>query len=116
MKLGSSAVAALLVVTFVASCGGGGGRHGGGGARYDANGPIAQACRRSDRDAASRQLCGCIQAAANESLSSSDQKRAAGFFSDPQKAQDIRQSDSAGHEAFWRRYKAFVATAEARCG
>jgi len=78
-------------------------------------GPIESACLRSDRDAASRQLCGCIQNVADATLTGSDQRLAASFFKDPHRAQEIRQSDSRSHAAFWERYKAFGETAEAYC-
>jgi hypothetical protein len=78
-------------------------------------GPIESACLRSDRQAASRSLCGCIQNVADAVLSYGDQRRAAGFFSNPQKAQDVRQSDRSSDEAFWLRYKAFGENAESYC-
>jgi len=78
-------------------------------------GIVERACLGSSRQGASRALCGCIQQAANLTLSGSDQKMASGFFKDPQKAQDIRQSDRRTHEAFWQRYKQFGATAQAYC-
>lgn len=78
-------------------------------------GPIESACLRSDRDAANPVLCGCIQNVANLVLSGGDQRRAAGFFSNPAKAQDVRQSDRAADEAFWRRYKEFGTVAETYC-
>ncbi|WP_343079850.1 hypothetical protein [Ostreiculturibacter nitratireducens] len=78
-------------------------------------GPIEQACLRSGREAANRSLCGCIQQVADMTLTNSDQRQAAKFFHDPHRAQEIRQSDRASHEAFWQRYKNFGATAEAFC-
>jgi hypothetical protein len=69
----------------------------------------------SGRSAANRQLCGCIQQVADRTLTGADQRKAAKFFSDPHQAQEVRQSDHAAHEAFWRRYKNFGATAEAMC-
>lgn len=78
-------------------------------------GTIEKACLRSDRKAASRSLCGCIQEAANLTLSGSDQRLAAKFFRDPHQAQVIRQSDRSSHEAFWKRYKQFGVTAETFC-
>lgn len=81
-----------------------------------AGGKIQRACIKSDRQAASRPLCRCIQKAANRALTSSDQRLAAKFFKDPQMAQDVRQADDARKEAFWKRYKAFGSTAKATCG
>lgn len=77
---------------------------------------IQRACARSDRSAATPQLCGCIQRVADQILTRSDQRLAARFFKDPQKAQDIRQSDSSTHEAFWKRYRTFGSTAANVCG
>lgn len=79
-------------------------------------GPMSSACLKSDRKAKSRKLCRCMQSVANKELSRRDQKLAASFFKDPQKAQDIRQSDKRSHEQFWKRYKAFGATFASSCG
>ena len=76
---------------------------------------IEQACVRSDRPAANRALCGCIQDAANLTLSTGDQRRAAKFFKDPQKAQDERQASDGQREDFWDRYKRFGQTAGEFC-
>lgn len=81
-----------------------------------AAGKIQRACMKSDRAAASRPLCRCIQKAANRALNRNDQRLAAKFFKDPQMAQDVRQSDDARKEAFWKRYKEFSSTAKATCG
>ncbi|WP_127114945.1 hypothetical protein [Shimia sediminis] len=78
-------------------------------------GPMSSACLKSDRKAKSRKLCRCMQSVANKELSRRDQKLAASFFSDPQKAQDIRQSDRASHEQFWKRYKTFGSKFAASC-
>lgn len=80
-----------------------------------ATGPIQTACLRADRKAATRQLCGCVQAVANRSLSNADQRLAVTFFSDPHRAQEVRQSDNRRHEVFWDKYKAFAARAESTC-
>jgi phage terminase large subunit GpA-like protein len=76
---------------------------------------IERACVKSDRRAASKPLCGCIQDAANMTLSRSDQKRAAKFFKEPHEAQVIRQSDRSSDEKFWLRYKEFGKTARTFC-
>ena len=106
----------MLVATLVLSACGGGGR---GGdvvvARSYATGPMQTACLRSDRRAAGRQLCGCVQATANATLSRGDQAKAVRFFKDPHEAQVVRQSDRAADEAFWKRYKQFVEVAERTC-
>ena len=79
-------------------------------------GTIERACNKSDRKAANRALCGCIQDVADATLSNKDQSLAAKFFKDPHMAQEIRQSDRSSHEAFWKRYKEFGATAKTYCG
>lgn len=78
-------------------------------------GPIARACLASDREAATPALCACIQAIADQTLVRKEQRFAAGFFADPQQAQDIRQSDDPRHEAFWKRYTYFADVAGTAC-
>jgi hypothetical protein len=78
-------------------------------------GPIERACMASDRAAGNRSLCGCIQQAADMTLSGSDQRRAAKFFKNPEAAHATWISQSASDDAFWERYKAFGSTAEAYC-
>lgn len=78
-------------------------------------GPIESACLRSDRKGANRQLCGCIQQVADMSLRGADQRRAASFFKDPEKAQKVKMSKSNTDDAFWERYVAFGELAEAYC-
>ena len=79
-----------------------------------AAGPIERACMASDRGG-NRSLCGCIQQAADVTLSGGDQRRAAKFFGDPERAHATWVSQSASDDAFWDRYKQFGATAEASC-
>lgn len=79
-------------------------------------GPISNACMKSDRQAASAALCGCIQQVADQVLRGPDQRRAAKFFADPDRAHDTWMSQSAADDAFWDRYKAFGASATASCG
>lgn len=78
-------------------------------------GVIERACLRSERSLANRTLCGCIQDAANVTLNRGDQRVAARFFRDPQKAQIARRSDKSRDEAFWERYRRFGSVAEAYC-
>lgn len=78
-------------------------------------GPIQRACMKSDRKAANRQLCSCIQKVARNTLTSSDQRIAATFFKDPHKSQEMRQSDRTSHEKFWKRYREFGSQAQQRC-
>lgn len=78
-------------------------------------GPISNACIQSDRKAATRSMCRCLQSVANSELSKSDQRLAASFFKDPHRSQKIRQSDRRSHEKFWLRYKEFGQTAAAVC-
>ena len=76
---------------------------------------IQNACMKSGRKAASRTLCGCIQDVADLTLSPTDQRRAATFFSDPHRTQEVRQSDARRDEQFWVRYKAFGGQAQTYC-
>ena len=78
-------------------------------------GPIERACLASDRSNGDARVCACIQAMADRWLSSADQRLAAGFFRDPDKAQAIRISDTPEHDAFWDRYMAFGSAAAAAC-
>jgi hypothetical protein len=106
-------VALGATLALVASCGGGSGGGSGGGT---SSGAIGQACLNGPRQTSDqRALCSCIQTAANRSLSAGDQRRAARFFADPQRAQDIRQSSRPADRAFWDRYRTFVTTAEEMC-
>ncbi len=89
-----------------AACGGGG---------PVVSGDISEACIAADRRAATPALCSCVQQVANQSLSGSDQARAATFFANPQLAQDTRQSDNFRDERFWDRYRAFTDLAEQIC-
>lgn len=76
---------------------------------------IERACMGSDRQARSRSLCRCIQQVADFSLSRSEQKKGAKFFKKPQLAQDTRQSDRRSNEVFWKKWKAFGASAATYC-
>ena len=78
-------------------------------------GPISNACMQSNRSAANSALCGCIQAVADSTLAGADQRRAATFFRDPDKAQQVLMSQKRADDAFWARYKAFGALAEQSC-
>ena len=77
-------------------------------------GPISRACMASDR-AGTPVLCGCIQRVANSMLSRRDQRMAAKFFKDPDRAQEVRMSDNSSHGVFWEKYKAFGTAAVAQC-
>lgn len=77
--------------------------------------PIERACLSSDRPGVNRIMCNCIQDAANITLSTRDQRRAAEFFRDPQKSQVVRKSDTREDDAFWERYSNFGLTAESFC-
>lgn len=77
-------------------------------------GAINSACMKYAGRASSA-TCGCIQQVADSMLSRSDQRRAAGFFKNPDKAQEVRMSPSRSDNDFWARYKAFAQTAESYC-
>lgn len=78
-------------------------------------GLIESACLRSERSGGDRALCGCIQSAANKTLTARDQRLAATFFTNPDRAQEIRMSKRRNHDIFWDRYTAFGETAEVFC-
>lgn len=78
-------------------------------------GPVERACRQSDRPQASASLCGCIGRVADQTLSRTDQRQAADFFKDSDKAQEVKMSDRRSHKEFWERYKRFGQTAELYC-
>ena len=80
------------------------------------SGVIERACNTAGRDAATPRLCSCIQDVANVTLRNSDQRKAAGFFRDPHRAQEVRQSSRNSDRVFWDRYKAFGEAAEVYCG
>lgn len=48
-------------------------------------------------------------------LRNADQKKAAVFFRNPDKAQDTFLSQRASDDAFWERYRNFGSAAEAMC-
>ncbi len=108
----------LGLVLVLAGCGGGDRFSGDKVARGApmAFGPISKACMASDRKARSRALCGCIQAAADQTLSGSQQRRAVKFYRDPHSAQEIRQSDRPSNERFWKAYADYGKRARQLCG
>lgn len=78
-------------------------------------GPIENACLKSDRKGVNRAVCNCIQQAADLTLSSSEQRKAAKFFNDPHQTQELRQSSKSNDEKLWLRYKEFGNAAQAFC-
>ena len=78
-------------------------------------GPIETACNRSDRPGVNRSLCRCIDQVASQTLTRSEQRRAARFFANPDEAQAVRMSRSASDNEFWRRYRAFGDAADRSC-
>lgn len=117
MTVAARAVFLISLTAGLASCGGGGGRSVSHEVPVKAfsTGPVYNACMTSGRSAASPTTCGCVQATADSTLSSSDQRRAVKFFKDPHMAQETRQSDNPMLEAFWLRYKDFATRAEQTC-
>jgi len=75
---------------------------------------IRDACLSGERRANPR-LCACIQMAADRTLTRSDQRLAAKFFRDPDRAQEVRMSKRRRDSEFWNRYKAFGAFASSVC-
>lgn len=109
-------VAMIAMLAVLAGCGGNRFDRGDSGqvTRFS-SGPISRACLSSDRKARNSRLCGCIQTVANQSMSGADQRKAARFFSSPQRAQDVKMSDRPSDDAFWDRYKVFAERSERSC-
>lgn len=78
-------------------------------------GPIERACNQSERRQSNRQLCRCIDSVARHTLTRSEQRRAAGFFRDPDEAQRVRMSPTNRDNEFWARYRAFGDAAARQC-
>ncbi|WP_170332623.1 hypothetical protein [Ruegeria arenilitoris] len=76
---------------------------------------IKRACLASDRTAATRDRCSCIQRVANQALTRSDQKTVAKWFTDPHQAQELKMSQTAHDDALWDRYRNFGQMAQAIC-
>jgi len=76
---------------------------------------IERACIQSDRAAANAALCACIQRVADQMLTGADQRKAARFFTDPQRAQEVRKSDTPADDAFWARWRDFGRAARNVC-
>ncbi|WP_170331329.1 hypothetical protein [Ruegeria arenilitoris] len=76
---------------------------------------IKRACLASDRSAATRSRCSCIQRVADQALTRSDQKTVAKWFTDPHQAQVLKMSKTARDDALWDRYQAFGQMAQAIC-
>ena len=106
----------LCAALVLAGCGGGRSDRGTDVARFSGvTGPIASACLSSGRDGVSRATCGCIQMAADQTLSGGDQRRGAGFFGNPEAAHAVRLSDTPADDAFWERWTNFGRAAEQLC-
>ncbi len=78
-------------------------------------GPIERACVQAGRTGATAARCDCIQRVADSLLDRGEQRMVARFFEDPDRAQEVRQSDRPAHGTFWQRYKYFGAAAERSC-
>ncbi len=85
------------------------------GAPRFAAGPVATACNIHNRGTANRQKCGCIQAAADLTLSQAQQQRSTRFFTEPELLQAVKLSDTPQNERFWYEWERFAETAERMC-
>ena len=74
---------------------------------------IKRACMASDREAATRARCSCIQSVADQALTRSDQKTVSKWFEDPHQAQQLKMSQTARDDALWDRYQNFGQMAQA---
>ncbi|MEJ6393972.1 hypothetical protein V8J82_11935 [Gymnodinialimonas sp. 2305UL16-5] len=75
---------------------------------------IERACNASD-GGSSRALCSCIGGVADATLSRGQIREGARWFDDPQRAQDVRQSDRRRDEEMWQAWRQFSTLAEQRC-
>lgn len=78
--------------------------------------PIERACVQSSRGAADPAMCGCIGSAARRTLTAAQMRIGARFFDNPDRAQEIRQSDRRQHAAMWQAWRHFGEVAERMCG
>jgi hypothetical protein len=76
---------------------------------------IGNACLSGGRNAASHELCGCLQKVADAVLSPGEQRRGAQVFQDPHLSQEIRMSKQRGDVDFWQKWQSFGATAQEYC-
>lgn len=76
---------------------------------------VYKACVTSERGSGQARLCSCIQQVADQTLTKRDTRLVVEFFSNPERAQDIRHSTRRSNERFWERYERFGAAAEALC-
>jgi hypothetical protein len=76
--------------------------------------PIQRACMASDRTP-SRSLCSCIGQVADATLTRSQMREGARWFTDPQRAQEVRQSNRRRDEEMWDAWRTFSTMAEQRC-
>lgn len=109
----------LTLMVSLTACGGSSHRDANSSVRPSAavaTGPISRACIAAGRDNATRQLCGCVQSVANQTLSERDRARVAEFFANPEQANDTKISDTRANDAFWDRYRAFVSASRQACG
>ena len=80
-----------------------------------ASGPIANACLQQDRRGVSQARCGCVQAAADLTMSQSVQQRSVRFFNEPELLQAMKLSDTPENERYWAIWASFSETAETLC-
>ena len=80
-----------------------------------ATGPISEACLFHGRAQATKVRCTCVQAAADLTLSPSDQARGARYFGNIDALQETRQSDAASDRRFWENWNVFADTARELC-
>ncbi|MFZ1661881.1 MAG: hypothetical protein WAT77_07955 [Paracoccaceae bacterium] len=75
---------------------------------------IEAACLRTGGSALS-ELCSCIQDAADLTLGQGEQRRAATFFRNPDRAQVYQTSTKQADQEFWSRYLTFTQQAQTFC-
>lgn len=76
---------------------------------------IARACRATDRPAATRALCSCLQGVADTMLTRAERRRVAHLLGAPHLSQEVRASDKPADARFWTRYRAYGEAAHEAC-
>ncbi len=77
---------------------------------------IENACRGSERRAATGRLCSCIQSVAEVNLTRHEQKIVSKWFYNPDEAMRTSRSNRRKDEELWTKYRIFGNAAEQQCG
>lgn len=78
-------------------------------------GPIERSCLKSDRPAASRRLCDCVEKMAYKALPRREIGKVAQLMRDPERVDTVKRSSRSSDRALWQSYKKYAGRAEASC-